>query len=277
MSAILLILAAGFAAGALNAIAGGGTFITFPVLVHLGIPPITANATATVAALPGYVGGAWAFRRDIRPEGSLRVGETVAVSLVGGVAGSLLLLVTPAAIFDGVVPWLLLIATALFAFGPWLMSALQRRGVGVAGRLVSFAAIFAVALYGGYFNGGLGILLLACFGLIGYANLAAMNGLKNLLSAALSVISAATFAIAGIVEWREGLIMAVAAALGGYCGAWAARRITRPMLLRAGIVLVGPGDVGAFLRALMPDRRQPRQAAQSEIVLPSRLVDFRQP
>jgi uncharacterized membrane protein YfcA len=246
MSAILLILAAGFAAGALNAIAGGGTFITFPVLVHLGIPPIAANATATVAALPGYVGGAWAFRRDIRAEGTLRIGETVAISLLGGIAGSLLLLVTPAAIFDGIVPWLLLVATALFAFGPLLMSTLHRRGVGVAGRFVSFAAIFAVAVYGGYFNGGLGILLLACFGLIGYANLSAMNGLKNLLSAALSIISVATFAIAGIVEWREGLIMAAAAALGGYCGGWAARRVSRPMMLRAGIVLIGLVMSGLF-------------------------------
>lgn len=234
-----LLLGAGFIAGALNAVAGGGTFITFPVLVYLGIPPIAANATATVAALPGYIGGAYAFRRDVRPEGSLRLGETVAVSLVGGVAGSLLLLVTPSDVFNGVVPWLLLTATALFALGPRIMSALQQRGVGIAGRLLSMAALVAVSIYGGYFNGGLGILLLAAFGLIGYVNLSGMNGLKNLLSAALSVISAATFAIAGIVHWREGIVMAIAAAAGGYCGAWAARRIANPNILRAGIVLVG--------------------------------------
>lgn len=245
MLSILLLSGAGFLAGALNAIAGGGTFITFPALVYLGVPPIAANATATVSALPGYLSGAFAFREDVAPEGALKLTEIVAVAVVGSAAGALLLLVTPSQLFRDLVPWLLVVATLLFALGPRLLSWLQGRGL-AAGRKVSVAAVLAVSVYGGYFNGGLGILLLATLGLIGFINLNGMNGLKNLLSAALSLISAATFALAGIVAWPQAAVMAVAAAIGGYCGAWAARRIRRAELVRALITAVGATMAVAF-------------------------------
>lgn len=239
MLSILLLCVAGFLAGALNAVAGGGTFLTFPALVYVGVPPIAANATATVSALPGYVGGAYAFRRDIEAEGSLGIVAIIVAALVGGLVGALLLLVTPAELFRGVVPWLLLVATILFAAGPRLNVWLHARRGGVAGPGLSACAVFAVSVYGGYFNGGLGILLLATFGLIGFANLHGMNGLKNLLSAALSVVSAAAFALAGIVAWEQAAMMAVAAALGGYFGGWAARQVRNPEYIRGGIVSVG--------------------------------------
>jgi len=237
LSFALLVVAA-FAAGALNAVAGGGTFLTFPALVFLGMPPIPANATSTVAVLPGYIGSAVAFRQDIGPAGRAGIAGLVITSLLGGLTGAWLLLVTPSEIFSGIVPWLLLVATILFAAGPWLMTRLREGARGEAPRTVVWAVVFAVSVYGGCFNGGLGILLLAAFGLLGLTDLNRMNGLKNVLSAVLSVISSATFALAGIVGWREAAVMAVAATIGGYAGGRAARRV-RPDRLRFGIVLVG--------------------------------------
>lgn len=239
MLELLILAGAGFAAGGLNAVAGGGTFLTFPALVYLGIPSITANATATVAALPGYLGSAYAYRHDVAAEGSLGLVGIGVAATAGSLAGAVLLLVTPSEIFEGIVPWLLLAATVLFAAGPRLLSALRSRGGGAAGRTVSAAVIFGVSVYGGYFNGGLGIMLLATFGLLGYVNLHGMNGLKNALSAMLSSISAATFAAAGIIAWQEAALMAAACAAGGYAGARAARTIARTDLLRAAIVVVG--------------------------------------
>ena len=238
MLPVLLLAAAAFLAGALNAVAGGGTFLTFPALVFLGVPPVPANATSTVAVLPGYIGSAIAFRRDVGPVQGVGLAGLTAVSLAGGVAGAVLLLVTPSSVFRGAVPWLLLLATLLFAAGPRIVLWLRSRGGTGAGRGAVFATVFAVSVYGGYFNGGLGILLLAAFSLLGLGDLNRMNGLKNLLSAVLSVIAAATFAVAGIVAWREAAIMAVAATLGGYLGARIARRIPADRL-RAGIVAVG--------------------------------------
>ncbi|KAF0674668.1 sulfite exporter TauE/SafE family protein [Profundibacterium mesophilum] len=235
---LVLLTAGGFVAGILNAVAGGGTFITFPILVFVGLDPIVANATATVSALPGYAGGAWGFRRDIGAEGALGVRGIVLLSLVGAAAGAALLLLTPSRVFDGIVPWLLLLATALFALGPRILAALRQRGIGGAGIVTSAAVILAVTTYGGYFNGGLGILLLAAFGLIGFTDLNRMNGLKLVLSSSMSIISAVIFAVAGLIAWPEGLLMAAAAAGGGWSGAKLSRRI-RTDWLRAGITLVG--------------------------------------
>ena len=143
------------------------------------------------------------------------------------------------------IPGLVVTATGLVAVGRRLRASLRRRGL-AAGRKLSIAALFAVSVYGGYFNGGLGILLLATFGLIGFLDLNGMNGLKNLLSAVLSIISALAFALAGIVAWPQAAVMALAAALGGYCGGWAARRVRRTELLRGGITAVGAAMTLAF-------------------------------
>ena len=239
MLALAVLTVAGLLAGGLNAIAGGGTFLSFPALVWLGVPPIMANATATLTALPGYLGSAWAYRQDLGAEGSLRLRTIALVAAVGGLTGALLLLVTPGESFAGIVPWLLLVATCLFASGPHLVSAIRSRGHGAPGRIASSAAIFVVSIYGGYFNGGLGIMLLAMLGLIGFTNLHGMNGLKNLLSTILSVVSVATYAAAGLIAWDSALALALATSVGGYVGARLARRIGRTDLLRIGIVAVG--------------------------------------
>lgn len=229
-----LLLTAAFIAGALNAVAGGGSFLTLPALVFTGVPPVVANATGTVALLPGYMAGAWGFREDTAPPPGLSMRLLVVLSLIGGAAGAGLLLVTPDATFRRVVPWLLLAATALFAFGPWLR---QKLAGGTPSTAKATVGVLAVAAYGGYFNGGLGILL-ALFGLLGQTNLNAMNGLKNWVSALLTAIAVAIYAAGGLVLWPQALMMMVAATAGGYGGARVARKLPAPVL-RWGIVATG--------------------------------------
>lgn len=232
-----VLLAAAFVAGALNAVAGGGSFLTLPALVFTGVPPVIANATGTVALLPGYLAGAWGFREDMQSPPGLSLRSVIALALLGGAIGALLLLFTPETTFRQVVPWLLLAATALFAFAPQL----RRWTAGSASPTSSLKAglaMLAVAIYGGYFNGGLGIVLLALFGLLGQTRLSAMNGMKNLVSTLLTAIAVAVYAAGGLVQWPQALAMMVAATLGGYGGARLARRIPAPWL-RAAIVITG--------------------------------------
>lgn len=239
----ILLLTAAFVAGALNAVAGGGSFLTLPALVFTGVPPVVANATGTVALLPGYVAGAWGFREDTAPPPGLSMRLLVVLSLIGGAAGAALLLFTPDATFRRVVPWLLLLATALFAFGPKLRIALAAGGSPSTAKAT--VGVLAVAAYGGYFNGGLGILLLALFGLLGQTQLNAMNGLKNWVSALLTAIAVAIYAAGGVVLWPQALMMMVAATAGGYGGARVARRIPAAWL-RWGIVATGLVMAGLF-------------------------------
>lgn len=236
---IFLLAGAGFAAGLLNAVAGGGTFLSLPALIYVGVPPVSANATATLTALPGYISSAWGFRHDMRREGVLPLWAIACVGIAGALFGALLLIVTPGDTFLWVVPWLLLLATVMFALGPALLRAIQSRGGGRSGVGVSVGAIFAVSLYGGYFNGGLGIMLLATFGLIGYVNLHRMNGLKNVLSAVVSLVSALTFVASGLIAWKPALVMAIFATIGGYLGANMSRRIVRTDLLRYFVTAIG--------------------------------------
>lgn len=242
----MLLCVTGFAAGLLNAVAGGGTFLTLPALIYVGVPPVSANATATLTALPGYISSAWAFRKDMQAEGSLGIRIVIGFAAVGSILGALLLIVTPGEAFMWIVPWLLLLATLLFAVGPSLSHTLQDRGVRPAGPLVSAAAIFAVAVYGGYFNGGLGIMLLATFGLLGYQNLHGANGLKNVLSAVLSLISSIAFIASGLIAWEQAAVMAISATAGGYIGARQSRRIKRTQLLRYFVIAVGVVMTAAF-------------------------------
>ena len=232
-----VLLLAAFVAGALNAVAGGGSFLTLPALVFTGVPPVAANATGTVALLPGYAAGAWGFREDMQAPPGLSMKSVVLLSLIGGSLGAALLLFTPNELLRKVVPWLLLAATAMFAFGPQLRAWAAGKNAEHTAPSVTKAALgmLAVAIYGGYFNGGLGILLLA---LLGQTNLNAMNGTKNLVSALLTAIAVAIYAAGGVVQWKQALIMMVAATLGGYGGARVARRIPAPWL-RGAIVLTG--------------------------------------
>ncbi|MEX0301467.1 MAG: sulfite exporter TauE/SafE family protein [Leisingera sp.] len=233
---MFLLTSAACFAGIANAIAGGGSFLTFPALVFTGVPAIAANATSAVAVFPGYLSGAMGFFSELRDVPKRYLALLLGLSLAGGVLGSLLLLVTPASVFSFVVPWLLGFATVLFACGnriaAWATRNLKADG------LTGNAATLLVCVYGGYFNGGLGIVLLALFSMLGLRDINLMNGLKNGMSFVLSGASVATFALAGIVHWPQALLMMVTATIGGYCGALAARRLSAATV-RTIIICVG--------------------------------------
>ena len=248
MTDLILIAFAAFAAGVLNTLAGGGTFLTFPALVYIGVPPILANATSAVAVFPGYLAGAFGFRSELGTiERSSLIRLTV-ITLLGGLAGSLLLLVTTNEAFTAIVPFLLLFATFVFLFGPQIRTFAAARSQSIANE--GAVGLFLVAVYGGYFNGGLGIVLLALFALWGWSDLNKMNGLKNWLSFALSAISVATFAIAGLVVWPKAVVMMVFAVLGGYLGAPIARSIPAHVLRRL-VAAIGFGMSAVFFVRLM--------------------------
>lgn len=233
---IAILVIAAFLAGILNAIAGGGTFLTFPALVYVGIPPVTANATSTVAVFPGYLSAAAAFRRDLASLGRAELVRIVLLMLAGGLVGSLALLVSSNRFFSLIVPFLLLIATFVFAFQDTIQA--WTRAARFAVRPQGALGALVVATYGGYFNGGLGIILLSLFSLWGMRDLNAMNGLKSGVSFVISAISVATFAAAGIIVWPVALIMALAAIAGGYAGAVLARALPRA-IVRGVVIITG--------------------------------------
>lgn len=242
MKDLLLILAA-FIAGAQNAIAGGGSFVTFPALVFAGVPPIIANASSAVALFPASFAGAWGYRRDFQPLQGASLLAMAIVSVIGGASGAVLLLATPPRAFDLIVPWLLLLATVLFAFGPRLSRTASRLWrVGPASLL---AMQFLIAVYGGYFGGAIGILMLALYSLFGLANLHAMNGVKSLMAGLLNGVAVIIFVIAGKVWWHGTAMMVVAAVIGGYGAARFARRID-PRYLRAAIIAIAVAMTIAF-------------------------------
>nr|WP_278116160.1 sulfite exporter TauE/SafE family protein [Mesorhizobium sp. WSM4875]WIE94662.1 sulfite exporter TauE/SafE family protein [Mesorhizobium sp. WSM4875] len=237
-----ILAAAAFFAGMLNTVAGGRTFLTFPALVYTGVPPVAANATSAVAVFPGYLGGALGFRQEIAAFDRMRLLKIVAFTAIGGLAGSLLLLVSSNEAFSVVVPFLLAAATLAFAFGPRIQAWASRRR---DGKPEGAVGTLPVSIYGGYFNGGLGIVLLALFSLWGMRDLNAMNGLKNALSFVLSGISVATFAAAGIVAWPQAVLMMVAATIGGYAGAPVARALPASVV-RTIVIAVGASMSALF-------------------------------
>lgn len=244
----LILLAAAFAAGVLNTVAGGGTFLTFPALVLTGMPPVAANATSAVAVLPGYAGGVAGYRRELGGAPRRRLVRDGAVALAGGLTGAGLLTITSDAIFSAVIPMLMLLATLAFAFGQPLRALLSGRGA--SGPLGRAGGLFLVCTYGGYFNGGLGIVLLALFSLQGMTDIHEMNGLKSAVSLLVSAISVAAFALAGLVAWGPALLMMVAATAGGYAGAPLARALPEAAV-RAVVVATGAVMTALFaIRAL---------------------------
>jgi uncharacterized membrane protein YfcA len=231
-----LFLAAAFGAGLLNTIAGGGTFLTFPALVFAGIPPVAANATSTLAVFPGYLSGAYGYRRELATFSWPELLRFFAFTLLGGLVGSLLLLVSSNASFSAIVPFLLLAATLAFLFGERVRAWAARRGGGLKPQ--GATSLLLVSAYGGYFNGGLGIFLLALFALWGMTDIHRMNGLKTAASFALTSISVATFAIAGLIHWPQAAVMMLASTLGGYAGAPLARALPR-RVVHGVVVAVG--------------------------------------
>ncbi|MDY0213483.1 MAG: sulfite exporter TauE/SafE family protein [Desulfuromonadaceae bacterium] len=242
----MLIGIAGFVGGALNAVAGGGSFITLPALIFVGVPPVAANATGTAALLPGYIASAWRFRRDIELPAGLNFAGIALISVAGGSIGAVILLNTSEQVFSLLIPWLILLATAAFLAGPrllrWGKASVEQatpesatpRSDGVKAGLV----LFAVCVYGGYFNGGLGIILLAALGLLGQTNLHGMNGLKNAISALLTVVAVIVYASGGAIVGGHLLLLGGMAVVGGYAGAALAYRVSQPVL-RGFVIAIG--------------------------------------
>jgi uncharacterized membrane protein YfcA len=237
---------AGLLGGAVNSVAGGGSLISFPALLAVGYPSLTANVTNTVALFPGYLGATAAYRPELvgqRPR-LVALGVT---SVLGGIAGSALLLTTPASVFKSAVPWLILLACALFGLQPLASRTwAKRRSDSKEHRSVGLhVAVFCAAVYGAYFGAGLGIIMLAVLGLVIADSLQRLNGLKQVMSVLINAVAVVAYSIFGHVAWSAVAIMALASLAGGRVGGSFARKLS-PLLLRA--VVLGFGlSVGCLL------------------------------
>jgi uncharacterized membrane protein YfcA len=278
----LLLLVAAIVAGALNAIAGGGSFFSFPALIFVGIAPISANATSTVALWPGIIASAIAYRGKF----TLRWRELIVialVSMVGGVVGALLLLRTSDQLFRQILPYLMLAATLLFTFGKSFTNQIARfteklknnqphnrtpnldpesitlqsppepsrsipqrsTNIGISKSWWVLILFLAIAVYGGFFGGGLGILLLASLTIMGMDNINQMNAIKTLLNACINGMAIAQFAISDVVVWQQALLMAIGAIVGGYLSAHYAQQLNA-IWVRRFVIVVAFGLTGYF-------------------------------
>ena len=249
----LLVFGSAFGAGMINSVAGGGTLLSFPALIWLGVPSIAANATSTVALWPGSLGSVWGYRRELR-DAERSLWALAVPSLAGGLLGAFLLSRTPAEIFDRLVPLLIFFATCLLA----AQEAIQRRfdlsaiHTNARSPWLSWAMVFqaGVGVYGGYFGAGIGILMLAALSLMGHTDIHQMNAVKNVLAVCINGIAAAYFVASGLVIWQDAAVMAGGAVLGGVGGPSLARRMGRVAVRRV-IVAIGFGMAAALLvRAL---------------------------
>ncbi len=244
---MFLLFTAGFFGGALNSIAGGGSFITFPALLLAGVPAISANATNTFASLPGYMAGAYVMRSDIRKAGKV-LPVYLLIGLAGGSLGAWLLLRTPEARFVEIVPWLLLFATLLFIFGGRINRFVSHRTrhhrhASLAGTLLLSVLLLIICIYGGFFNAGLGIISLSFLVLAGMVDIRVMTGLKLLISSCVSIIAVALFVIDDAIAWQQGSFMLAGTVCGGAIAARLSRHLpqkfVRNFVIIASIAITG--------------------------------------
>jgi uncharacterized protein len=236
-----LLAGAGVAAGAVNAIAGGGSLISFPALLAIGYPTVSANVTNTVALWPGYIGGAVGYRAELAGQRGRSIAFSV-TSVVGAVIGCLLLLITPSGVFDALVPILIAVASLLLALQPWLKSKLTASERVSDGRhqILLHGGILLGGVYGAYFGAGLGVMLLGILGVFVHDHLQRVNAVRAVLSLVINTVAFAAFALFGPVRWYAVAVMAVASLVGGFLGARVARLLS-PTVLRAVIVTFGAG------------------------------------
>jgi uncharacterized membrane protein YfcA len=222
----------------MNSVAGGGSFLSFPSLVFAGVPPISANATNNAAMFVGMIGSARGYKEEVAAHRSLLL-PIISVSVVGALIGALLLLITPAKLFERLIPWLLLFATVVFAASPLLTR--KREAVEPGHATWQLAVQFFVAIYGGYFGAGQGIVMLALLAFSGLPNLNAQNAIKNVLSVAINGVALIPFIVARIVDWRFAIPMAAIALAGGYLGARVFRRfpqnVSRYVVIAIGVTM----------------------------------------
>jgi uncharacterized membrane protein YfcA len=231
----LILFLAGLVSGIVNAIAGGGTFLTFGAMTLAGLPPISANATSSIVQFPGYITSAFAYRREIAHEwGAILVLSVI--SFIGSLGGALLLLSLTNPSFKQLVPWLLLAATALFAAGPRLRP--KTSGEHPPNSPTGILTQLATSIYGGFFGAGMGIMMLASLGLATGGEYHRLNAIKNFLSIVIAAVAIAVFTVGGAIDWLYGLIMLPGAGLGGYLGVYVAKRVPQA-LLRYAVIAVG--------------------------------------
>src|ERR1700688_3015539 len=243
MGSYLLLIIAALAAGLINSVAGGGMFLTFPALVFTGVPSIVANASSTTALIPGIFASAWAYREDFRKSEDFPFLPLLIVSLAGRILGSLLLLFTPQRTFVSVIPWLMLAATLLFTFGAHITPILKRAFH--IGPVAVVVIQFFIAIYGGYFGGAIGIVMLATWTVFGLTNIHVMNANRTIMGAAANSIAAVLFIFAHKIWWPQTLVMLVFCSIGGYIGAIAAKKV-RPSYVRTFVIVVSAGITIAF-------------------------------
>ncbi|WP_277873236.1 sulfite exporter TauE/SafE family protein [Sphingomonas profundi] len=224
--ALALAAGAGLLGGAMNALAGGGTFATLPALIAIGLPGTAANATSNVALLPGAGASAWSYRAGLAPLGGISVARLAAITFAGGLIGSLLLILTPTRTFDVVIPWLLLYATVLLAFGPRAARWLHARAT-IGPRTLVVVQV-ALGIYGGYFGGGVGLMMTAAYGLLAGIGPQAMMAPRTLMLAVANLAATGLFVASGLVDWAACLPMLAGALIGGWLGAIVGKRLPAP-------------------------------------------------
>jgi len=250
METMTLVFMAGLVAGAMNALAGGGSFVSLPALLAAGVPPVMANTSSTVALFPGGVASAWAYRDGLRPVGAVGMRALLAATLCGGVAGALLLLRTPSASFLFVLPWLMLVATLALAFGRRAGAALRARWR-IHPRAV-LAVQFALGVYGGYFGGAVGIMMIAMWGLLDGCDLKHLHAPRTLLVSAANVAAVLAFIAAGAVRWPETLAMLAGGLVGGYLGAHLGRRAPAHIIRAVTLLATSCITLAFFVRMYAP-------------------------
>jgi uncharacterized membrane protein YfcA len=246
MTALAILFFVAVWAGIQNALAGGGTFLTLPALMFTGMTALSANITSTVALFPGQVTSSWGGRAHVAGAGGLPFGALVVISLVGGIVGAILLLVTPSDIFKALVPWLVLFATGVFAYGSFMPRKADHPPV--LGKASAGAAQFCISVYGGYFGGGIGFLMLAALTAAGLT-IRNASATKNVLAGVMNASAVAIFVFSPQLHWLQAGIACLGAALGGLVGGHLVSKVNQTAL-RAAAVLIGIAlTVGLFIRA----------------------------
>lgn len=231
----------------MNALAGGGSFVTLPTLIAIGLPSVAANASSTVALYPGGAASAWVYRGPAQEVCGVSLRVMLMVTLAGGLVGALLLLWTPSSLFDGVLPWLLLVATIMLAAGPRLGAMLQSRMSASRTRVLTVQGLLGI--YGGYFGGAVGLMMVAAWSLLSTADIKALAGPRTLLVCAANTIAVLCFIVAHAVRWPQTLLLAAGALLGGYAGAHLGKRLPVRIVRIVTVLIAAAMTVLFFIRA----------------------------
>ncbi|MDR5856077.1 sulfite exporter TauE/SafE family protein [Caballeronia sp. LZ062] len=250
MEPLIVVTGAGLIAGAMNALAGGGSFVSLPALIAAGLPPVQANASSTVALFPGGVVSAWAYRDGLSPVGPVSIRAMLVMTVIGGLIGAGLLLSTSSSTFSFLLPWLMLCASLSLAFGRTLGEALRRRWR--IGAPAVLAIQLALGVYGGYFGGAVGIMMMAVWGLLDKRDIKSLNAPRTLLVSAANSVAVVTFSLAHAVRWPETIAMLVAAVAGGYSGAQIGRRMPPAAIITGTLMLSAGITIAFFVRTYGP-------------------------